>query len=390
MDIDHGAGSDAPESMSPLVFPDPLTSTHLVSAATFLYFDVPVVLPSPIWIPDEEAFGLHDLVASWRPDWAPRFFQIDALYGAQVDAWKHTKELLNPLKDTFVSSLFAFDADTAAIERGLAFLRTTGETIDTTIARLDPGAAAGEVFHHLLIDKYVELDRDLNGLYEYCGQLFALSSTPQLLVSCYLPRLTLTPRAADASDVLLFNNIQLLPLLEKLPVDEAEKPDAIIGTQIVAWEIFARILAQQLDPLDARRVDRLADLRRRHRHEVESLKGKCLLLAKDMPPPNGLDDVIGAVERFLRYQANEEIAALFRLNRSAVDGFVESVLTDEKSWLAVATTIASAYAGQGLLTAGAGLATVSSLGAKAAKSTFQRRKNLRTSDYRVLYRIGRR
>lgn len=390
MDVGDGVASGPPGSLGPLVFPDPLTSTHLVSAATFLYFDAPVVLPSPIWIPDEEAYGLHELVATWRPEWATRFLQIDGLYGAQVDAWKRTRELLEPLKDTFVSSLFAFDADTAAVEKGLAFLRTTGETAETAVARLDPGAAAGEVFHHLLIDKYFELDRDLNALYEYRGELFAVSSTTQLLVSCYLPRLTLTPRAAGASDVLLFNNMQLLPLLEKLPVDETEGPDTTISASIVAWEIFAQILAQQLDPLDAGRVDRLADVRRRHRHEVESLKAKCLLLAEEMPPPDSLEDLIGAVERFLRHQVNEEIASLFGLNRSAIDGFVESVFTDEKTWLAVATSIASACAGQGLLTAGAALATASSLGAKAAKNTFDRRRKLRTSDYRVLYRIGRR
>lgn len=390
--VDVGVGADGRGSASigPLVFPDPLTSTLLVSAATFLYFDVPVVLPSPIWIPDETAYGLHDLVATWRPEWATEFFQIDDLYGAQVEAWKHTRELLEPLRDTFVSSLLAFDADTAAIEEGVAFLRTTGETADTAMARLDRGAAAGEVFHHLLIDKYVELDRDLNALYEYCGELFAVSSTTELLVSCYLPRLTLTPRAASATDVLLFNNTRLLPLLEKLPIDDAERPDATISTDIVAWEIFAQILAQQLDPLDAGRIDRLADVRTRHRDEVQSLKAKCRLLAEDMPPPEGLDDLIDAVERFLRHRVNEEIAALFGLNRSAVDGFVESVFSDEKTWLAVATTIASAYAGQGLLTAGAGLATLSSLGAKAAKNTFDRRKKLRASDYRVLYRIGRR
>lgn len=385
-----GADSNSPASIGPLVFPDPLTSTHLVSAATFLYFDVPVVLPSPIWIPDEAAYGLHELVASRRPEWATRFFRIDSLYGAQVDAWKHTTALLGPLKDSFTTSLFAFDADAAALEKGLEFLDSTGETADTAVARLDLGAAAGEVFHHLLIDKYVELERNLDALYDYCAELFATLSTAELLVFSYLPRLTLTPRAAGVSDVLLFNNMQLLPLLEKLPVDDADAPGEAIGAGIVAWEIFAQILARQLDPLDAKRVDRLADVRRRRRREVESLKAKCLLLAEDMPTPESIDELIRTVERFLRHQVNEEIAALFGLNRSAIDGFVESVLTDEKTWLALTTSIASAYAGQGLLTAGAALATISSLGAKAAKRALERRQRLRASDYRVLYRIGRR
>lgn len=384
------AVGDSVAPLGPLVFPDPLSSTHLVSAATFLYFDVPVVLPSPIWIPDENAYGLHELVATRRPEWASRFFQIDGLYGAQVDAWKRTTELLKPLRDTFVTAMFAFDADTAALEEGLAFLKATGGSADTAVARLDLGAAAGEVFHHLLIDKYFELDRNLDALFEYCGGLFTVSSPAQLLVSCYLPRLRLTPRAAGASEVLLFNNMQLVPLLEKLPIEVLKRPDATISVSIVAWEIFAQILAQQLDPLDADRIDRLARLRKRHSDEIKSLRAKCLLLAEDMPSPDSLGGLIGTVEQFLRHQVNEEIASLFELNRSAVDGFVESVFTDEKAWLAVTASVASAFTGHSLLTAGAGLATVSSLGAKAAKSAFDRRSKLRTSDYRVLYRIGRR
>ena len=246
------------------------------------------------------------------------------------------------------------------------------------------------MFHHLLIDKYFELDRDLDALFEYCGGLLTTRSPTQLLVSCYLPRLRLTTRVAGASDVLLFNNMQLVPLLEKLPVEVAEEPDASISASIVAWEIFPQILAPQLDPLDADRINRLARLNKRHRGEVMSLKSKCLLLAEDMPPVGGLEDLIGAVERFLRRQVNEEITSLFELNRSAVDGFVEAVFTDEKTWLAVLASVASAFTGQSLLTAGAALAAVSSLGAKAAKSAFDRRSKLRTSDYRVLYRIGQR
>jgi hypothetical protein len=150
-----------PASVGPIVFPDPLTSTHLVSAATFLYFDTPVKLPSPIWIPDEEAYGLHELVANRDPEWAARFFQLDSLYGAQVDAWKRTREILEPLTDAFTGTLYAFDADSDALNEGIAFLESTGETMEEAVSKLDIGAAAGEVFHHLLIDKYFELDQDL-------------------------------------------------------------------------------------------------------------------------------------------------------------------------------------------------------------------------------------
>ena len=186
-----------PALVGPIVFPDPLTSTHLVSAATFLYFDTPVKLPSPIWIPDEEAYGLHELVARRHPEWAARFFQLDSLYGEQVDAWKRTREI-DPLSDAFTGTLYAFDADSDALNEGVAFLEATGETMEEAGAKIDIGAAAGEVFHHLLIDKYFELDQDLDVLFEYCGEFLAAPSPVSLLVSCYLPRLMLTPRVARA------------------------------------------------------------------------------------------------------------------------------------------------------------------------------------------------
>lgn len=280
--------------------------------------------------------------------------------------------------------------DSDALDEGIAFLEATGETMEEVGARIDIGAAAGEVFHHLLIDKYFELDRDLDVLFEYCGEILAAPSPVPLLVSCYLPRLMLTTRVARASDVLLFNNMQLIPLLEKLPVEVVEEPDATINANTVAWEIFAQILAQQLDPLDAERTERLARVRMRHYDEVKSLMAKCLFLAEEMSPPDRLQDVIGAVDRFLRHNVNQEIAGLFELNRASVDAFVESVLIDEKSWLTTAASIASVFSGHPLFTAGAALATVSSVGAKAAKSAFDRRRKLRASDYRVLYRIGRR
>jgi len=182
--------------------------------------------------------------------------------------------------------------------------------------------------------------------------------------------------------------VRLIPLLEKLPVEVDDHSDRSVGMSIGAWEIFAQIFAQQLDPLDAKRVDALADVRARHMDEVRSLRNKCHRLAADLPPTKDLLTLISTVEAFLRHNVNDEIAALFDLNREAVGGFIEAVLTDEKSWAAVAAAIGTPFAGQPLLTAGAAIATVSSLGAKAAKSAFERRSKLKASDYRVLYRVG--
>lgn len=377
----------ASADIGPTVFPDPLTSTNQISAATFLYFDTPIVLPSPIWIPDERAYELHDVVASRRPEWGRNFFAIDNLYGDQVDRWKRTTTLLDPLRDSFRTALFSFDAGATELEEGLALLEATGETPEWAMERIDLRAAAGEVFHHLLIDQYVEFERDLDVLYDYCGALFDGTSLPRTLASCYLPRLTLTNRIAGASGELLFNNVRLLALLARLPIRGAIEGHTV-DPGVIAWEIFAQLIAQQLDPLDAHRVDRLALLRANHSGEVRSLKTKCERLAQRLARPDTVEDLIPTVERFLRLEVNDEVAALFELDRSALKRFAESVITDEKTWLAVTTSIASAVGGQGILTAGAALATLSSLGAKAAKAAVERRTTLAASDYRVLYRIG--
>lgn len=114
-----------------------------------------------------------------------------------------------------------------------------------------------------------------------------------------------------------------------------------------------------------------------------------MLLAETIPQPEYLRDLVPVVERFLRHEVDSEIQSLLGLNPAAIDRFVQSVLTDEKSWLTTLGAVAAAFMGAPLLTAGAALAAVSSLGAKAAKSAFERRDRLRTSDYRLLYRVGR-
>jgi hypothetical protein len=383
---------DAPiheEVLGPIVFPDPLTSTSRISAATFLYFDERVILPSPIWIPDETAYGLHDLVATRRPDWAGRFFWTDSLYGSQVESWKRTTDLLEPLGDAFSSALYAFDADSGALAEGQAFLDSTGVSAEQALEMIDVGAAAGEVFHHLLIDQYSEFEGDLEALYRYTADFFAAGSPSEVLVPCYLPRLRLSPHVAQAGNEMLFNNAGLLPLLERLPVEVVGEPDVTISVSVIAWELFSQILAKELDPLDAGRIDRLATVRRRNREEIDALKAKCVLLAETIPQPGTLHDLVPVVERFLRHEVDSEIQSLLGLNRAAMDRFVQSVLTDEKSWLTTLGAGAAAFSGEPLLTAGAALAAVSSVGAKAAKSAFERRDRLRTSDYRLLYHVGR-
>lgn len=383
-------GDDFPgPSFGPLAFPDPLTSTSRVSAATFLYFEERVVLPSPIWIPDEDAYGLHDLVATRQPEWAKKFFELDGLYGAQVDAWKRTSDLLTPLGDAFRTALYAFDADSDAFAEGKTFLDSTGLSAEKVLPMIDVGAAGGEVFHHLLIDCYAELDGDLDALYAYTASFVAEDSLARLLVPCYLPRLRLTRHVAQAGEPLLFNNIRLLPLLQTLPVEVVGEPDARISTSVMAWEIFSQIIAKQMDPLDAPRIERLATIRERNREEIDALKTKCVSLAEEIQQPDSLGDLVPTVERFLRHEVDGEIESLLGLNRAAKERFIQSVLTDEKTWFTVLASGATAAGGQALLTAGAALAAVSSLGAKAARSAFERRDQLRTSDYRLLYHIGR-
>jgi len=143
-----------------MVFPDPLTSTGQISAASFVYFDAPIVVPTPVWIPNDEAFGLNELILDRRPDWGLNYFRIDEIYGAQISAYQETMRLLKPLEDGFLRTLLAFDADTAARQEGLDFLESTGETVESVLPMLDVHAAAGEVFHHVLIDEYAANEGD--------------------------------------------------------------------------------------------------------------------------------------------------------------------------------------------------------------------------------------
>jgi hypothetical protein len=371
-----------------LVYPDTVASPHRISAASFLFFDKPLALPAPHWTPFEGVFQLHELIMQRRPEWGALFFRLDDLYDTQISSWRQMNQLLRPLQSTFQNILLAFDADQQAQQEGLLLLESTGDSAESVLELIDPLAAAGEFFHHVLTDVYAQLDQDAEALYSYCGELLTSTRVDQLLVQSYLPRLLLIPRFSRITEPLLLNNPRLISLLEKFPVEgnpELFQP----STDVVAWEIFCQILAIPLDPLDPTKVDRLVRIRERHLEEAERLKTKCLRLAEQLEPPTSLTDLIPTIERYIRLHVQDEISSLFELNREAFRDFLEAVFTDQKAWLATAGVIASAIAGQGTIAAGTAVATLSAMGAKAAKSAFDRGRKLRGSDYRLLYRIGR-
>jgi hypothetical protein len=297
-------------------------------------------------------------------------------------------DLLKPLKGTYKSAIIAFDADQRAQEEGLLLLESTGQRAEDVLELIDPLAAAGEFFHHVLTDAYAEFDHDVEALYSYCGELLTSTPPEQLLVRSYLPRLLIYPRLPRISETLLFNNPRLLSLLEKLPVES--DPELLQPSiDVVAWEIFCQILAVPLDPLDEKKVERLARIRERHPEAVESFKRKSLRLAEELEPPEDLGQLISVIERYIRLHVQDEISSLLELNKAAFREFVEAVFTDQKTWLTTAGFIASTFAGQGTIAAGSAIATVSALGAKAAKAAFDRGRKLRSSDYRLLYMVGR-
>jgi hypothetical protein len=82
-----------------------------------------------------------------------------------------------------------------------------------------------------------------------------------------------------------------------------------------------------------------------------------------------------------------DLQAVLSLDKKAVREFLDSVFSDEKAWVGIATFAYSLVQGGPVLTAGAAIYALSNLGSKAVKAAATRRQKLEVSDYALVYRM---
>ncbi|PYJ66334.1 MAG: hypothetical protein DME76_17215, partial [Verrucomicrobia bacterium] len=93
------------------------------------------------------------------------------------------------------------------------------------------------------------------------------------------------------------------------------------------------------------------------------------------------------IRQHIRVHVEADLQAVLSLDKKAIRELLDSVFSDEKTWVGIAAFVYSLIQGGPVLTAGAAIYALSSLGSKAVKAAASRRQKLEVSDYALLYRM---
>lgn len=372
---------------APFVYPDPIYEPRAIDGAAFIYFDEPIVLTLPPLVVTERAFELVDLVERRQPAWGAKLHGVLATWDREMAGWQGVERVIQPLRDRYTSVWTAYPANDEALADVDDLIAAAGLALEDVSGAVDPVCACGELVLHIFLESWLERDEDVEKLYAYCERIFTDGSLASLLLRSYFFRTLIIARFQNVAPVLLLNNPRLAPLLQGLPIEPAADTSAP-SFDPITWEFFRQILSPHVDPLDHRRAEALADIYAHRSEELKRYRKKCERLADEVRAPVPIDELTTRVARFVRDNVADEIADLLRLNRRARDEYIASVLEDEKTWAATLGAAAALASGHVELSVGAGIGGVASLGAKALRAARERRETLRTSDFRIVYRIN--
>jgi len=402
-----------------LVLPDACWRRDLASGALFLYFcDDPIGLtlhPSvTTFVTGVDPFDFFRLVEERQPPWAQPFFDFVKIWKAYRVGIEDVSKLLEPVKGkAFKTILLSYARGGGAWESATELLSSSELTKADIIRSIDPFSAADELFSHIFFEKYLELyfptsgpatliamgmelaksaekrppiDVDWAQIYNYCETLFANNDVDQLLATAYMLRMPLL----QSLDAVLLSNERLMPFLTSLPVDSTCKPESKNPADLLdvaAWEFFRQLVSPIVDPLDEGRVPKLSNLIRGKGEEIRRLKNRCLGLAQELGYEANLETLQKKIRNHIHVRVQKDVQAVLDLDKQAVDELLNSVFSDEKTWLGISALLYSLVNGGPILTAGSAVYALSNLGSKAFKSAADRKEKLKVNDFALLYRM---
>ncbi len=381
-----GGGMTSEDCDSPVfLYPDPSTGPEVLSGAAFLYFQGPLVVTLPPTVLTEGSSALLPLVRDRRPKWSNDFRRLLTAWHVQHDGFDAMMTTLEPLKGKHILVAWeVYPADTKALDRAASLAASSGMSLDAVAEIINPINAGGELLRHIMLEAFLELGKDIEALFEYCGRLFHTEPLDHLLAKAYLLRLPIRwPRV-------LLTNERLFIFLCNLPVEtEAANTDSI-DRDVIAWEVFRHIVSRRLDPLDSERVELIAGLVNSSTEQIHRLRIKCAAVADQLRQPTAFERLPSDVERLIRVYVEKEIADLLELDRRALQEYLTALFADYKTWAGVAAFVGGVVTGHVHVSAGGAIAALSSIGAQAFKTAAERRERLRKSDFALVYTIAKR
>ena len=337
------------------LYPDPITDSLMITGASFLYFDVPLIFTLPPQVITPKSFELLKNIEKQKPEWGKTILQWLSSWEYQRKGFNDVMNLLVPLKDRHFKAVWVvYSANDAALSASQEYLESAGYDLETAHRMINPLNAAGEAIRHIFLEKFLELGEDTGRLYDYCGSLFRETSPDNFLTKSYFLRLPMMKAVGQSTQSLMLTNPSLLELLDSMPI---EPPDVSASNErfddVISWELFRRILSPRLDPLSETNVELINNLVKNRKDEITRLKQRCLRIASEIKEPGDRKDTESEIERILRFEINNEISDVLELDRQATQSFITELFCDEKTWLAFAALVAGLASGGIPLTSGA-------------------------------------
>lgn len=401
-----------------LLFPDACWSPNMISGALFLYFhdeELTFTLHPSVstHLTGADPFDFFKFVEGVKPNWQPKFSKFIENWQTYRSNLHATSQILEPLRGTgFKTVLMAYPKDATAWERSEDLIASSELSYAEITNIIDPFSASDELFAHILFEKFLELYEghrtaeelteigkraavegvqergqvDWRELYEYCDALFRPVELDELLTTAYLFRLPFL----QALPSVLLTNSKLIDFLASLPVDAKRKDDlgaSEVELDVVAWEFFRQLVSPVLDPLDKDAVDKMLRIIQNHPDEIGALKRRCFSLAQELGAEADLEVLQGRISQHIRGNVEGEVQAVLSLDKKAVTDLLDKVFSDKQTWIGIATFLSSLATGGSVITAGAAIYALSTVGSKAVRVAFDRRQRLQMNDYALLYRM---
>ncbi|WP_338826201.1 hypothetical protein MTBGP_06910 [Moorella thermoacetica] len=370
-----------------LAYPDPITNPSMITGAVFLYFNQPIAVTLPPMVITQESYELLNLVTKRKPDWGTSFLNFFRGWRYQQNSFDKVIQLFKPLQEEkrLIVAWNSYPAGIESLEKAKNLLEHYG--FEEIFQSINPLTGCGEIIRHIMLERFLELNQDLNALFDYCGELFAGASEDRLLVEGYLLRLPML-YALGKSTPLLLTNERIWNLL-CTSNDVTAEDDTKLEEDVFAWEVFRQIVSPVLDPLDSKKIELILHLLKTRQEQIERLKIKCLSISQRATQPDNILSLPSQIQRLLKMEAQKEIADLLELDRNALEDFFVTLFSDEKTWLALLTFIAGVINGQLTITTGGLLGTLASVGAKTVQVASKRKNKIKRSDFALVYSIKR-
>lgn len=375
-----------------LIAPDPISRADMLSAGTLLYFESPLILTLPPQVVTQESFSFLELVEERSPEWKQYLLNVIGTWAAQQSGASKMLKMLEPLeKEAILTLWFVYPSTEETLGRARDAINSSGWDLTTFLDHIAGSDACGELVRHLFLEKYLEFGRDLPGLYDYAAQVFRPDELPDFLACAYGVRLLAMLGDQRSRGSVALTKPALVRFLADLPKPDdggTSEGDNLLQQDAISLALFNEILSRWLHPITEKRVQIIEGLRRSKRGEINRLKARCLEVAGKIGADNDLDRVFERVQREVKYSVMPEVEGLLGLADSAFNDYVEKLLGDRVFWTGFLTTVASGSYGHGLLSAGAAISTLASMGSGAFSQYRETRSLIKKNDYALVYTIS--